>query len=208
MILAAQSEAFKDENSTTEMLRGLDQLMQMNEDRGMYFILVPLIGDVRTLIIDEAHASRNLVHPGADKTYYDLRDMYGGHVIVDRLTKSTYFLAIPEDYKMEKLARLYIYEIVARHGVPVSIIPDHDGRFTSRSPVLWAEIGESRFGPELMQETTDKVVLIKENLKAIRDRQKSYADNRHKLLEFEVEDQVLLKVSPWKGVVCLERETC
>ncbi|GJS90078.1 putative reverse transcriptase domain-containing protein [Tanacetum coccineum] len=51
---------------------------------------------------------------------------------IDRLTKSTYFLAIREDYKMEKLARLYIDEIVAGHGVPVSIISDRDGRFTSR----------------------------------------------------------------------------
>ncbi|GJW02864.1 hypothetical protein Tco_1561720, partial [Tanacetum coccineum] len=53
----------------------------------------------------------------------------------------------------------------------------------------------------VVQETTDKVVLIKERLKAARDRQKSYADNRRKPLEFEVGDQVLLKVSPWKGVV-------
>ncbi|GJT37782.1 putative reverse transcriptase domain-containing protein [Tanacetum coccineum] len=53
-------------------------------------------------------------------------------VIVDRRTKSAYFLAIREDYKMEKLARLYIDEIVARHGVHVSIISDRDGRFTSR----------------------------------------------------------------------------
>ncbi|GKE27102.1 putative reverse transcriptase domain-containing protein [Tanacetum coccineum] len=71
-----------------------------------------------------------------------------------------------------------------------------------RSPVLWAEIGESRLiGLELVHETTDKVVLIKEKLKAARDHQKSYADNRRKPLEFEVEDQVLLKVSPWKGVI-------
>nr|GEU92981.1 putative reverse transcriptase domain-containing protein [Tanacetum cinerariifolium] len=71
-----------------------------------------------------------------------------------------------------------------------------------RSPVLWAEIGESSLiGPELVQETTDKVVLIKEKLKAARDRQKSYANNRRKPLEFEVGDHVLLKVSPWKGVV-------
>ncbi|GJX22561.1 putative reverse transcriptase domain-containing protein [Tanacetum coccineum] len=71
-----------------------------------------------------------------------------------------------------------------------------------RSPVLWAEIKESSLiGPELVQETTDKVVLIKEKLKATRDRQKSYADNRRKLLEFEVGDRVMLKVSPWKGVV-------
>ncbi|GJZ28204.1 putative reverse transcriptase domain-containing protein [Tanacetum coccineum] len=56
-----------------------------------------------------------------------------------------------------------------------------------RSPVLWAEIRESRLiGPELVQETTDKVVLIKEKLKAVRDRQRSYADNRRKPLELEV----------------------
>ncbi|GKF37266.1 hypothetical protein Tco_0114024 [Tanacetum coccineum] len=56
-------------------------------------------------------------------------------------------------------------------------------------------------GPELVHETTNKVVLIKEKLKAARDRQKSYADNRRKPLEFEVGDQVLLKASPWKGVI-------
>ncbi|GKF17755.1 putative reverse transcriptase domain-containing protein [Tanacetum coccineum] len=72
-----------------------------------------------------------------------------------------------------------------------------------RSPVLWAEIGEgSVIGPELVLETTYKVVLIKEKLKAARDCQKSYADKRRKLLEFEVGDRVLLKVSTWKGVVC------
>ena len=52
-----------------------------------------------------------------------------------------------------------------------------------------------------MQETTDKIIQIKERLKAARDRQKSYADNRRKPLEFQVGDRVLLKVSPWKGVV-------
>ncbi|GJX75156.1 putative reverse transcriptase domain-containing protein [Tanacetum coccineum] len=71
-----------------------------------------------------------------------------------------------------------------------------------RSPVLWAKIGEgSLIGPELVQETTDKVMVIKEKLKAARDRQKSYVDNRRKPLEFEVRDRVMLKVSPWKGVV-------
>ncbi|GKB00509.1 putative reverse transcriptase domain-containing protein [Tanacetum coccineum] len=71
-----------------------------------------------------------------------------------------------------------------------------------RSPVLWAEIRESRLiGLELVQETTNKVVLIKEKLKAARERQKSYVDNRCKPLEFAVEDRVILKVSPWKGVI-------
>ncbi|GJX46664.1 hypothetical protein Tco_0271854 [Tanacetum coccineum] len=72
----------------------------------------------------------------------------------------------------------------------------------SRSPVLWAEIRESSLiGPELVLETTYKEVLIKEKLKMERDRQKSYVDYRHKPLEFEVGDRVLLKVTPWKGVV-------
>ncbi|GJS23577.1 putative reverse transcriptase domain-containing protein [Tanacetum coccineum] len=78
-----------------------------------------------------------------------------------------------------------------------------------RSPVLWAKIGEgSLIGPELVQETTDKVVVIKEKLKAARDHQKSYADNRHKPLEFDVRDRVMLKVSPWKDVVVLGGRKC
>ncbi|GKC83813.1 putative reverse transcriptase domain-containing protein, partial [Tanacetum coccineum] len=90
IVADALSEASKVENATAEMLCGLDQLMERKEDGGMYFIWVPLIGDVRTLIMDEAHASRYLVHPGADKTYYDLRDMYGGHkALGTRLDMST-----------------------------------------------------------------------------------------------------------------------
>nr|GEW19032.1 reverse transcriptase domain-containing protein [Tanacetum cinerariifolium] len=67
-----------------------------------------------------------------------------------------------------------------------------------------AKIRESSLiGPKWVQATTDKVVLIKEKLKVAIDHQKSYDDNRRKPLEFEVGDQVLLKVSPWKGVKCL-----
>nr|GEX91466.1 putative reverse transcriptase domain-containing protein [Tanacetum cinerariifolium] len=175
-----------------------------------------------------------------------------------RLTKSAYFIPIREDYKMEKLARIYINEIVARHGVSVSIISYRDGRFAShlwqalqkalgtrldmstayhpqtdgqsertiqtledmlrdrvmdlealygrkcRSLVIWAEVGESKLiGSEIMQETIEKIVQIKERLKMARSRQKSYADKKRKPLEFKVEDRVLLKVSPWKGVKCL-----
>ncbi|GKD72735.1 hypothetical protein Tco_1331017, partial [Tanacetum coccineum] len=71
-----------------------------------------------------------------------------------------------------------------------------------RTPIAWAEVGESKLiGPKIIQETTDKIVQIKERLKTTRDRKKSYADNRRKPLEFSVGDKVLLKVSPWKGVV-------
>nr|GEY60705.1 putative reverse transcriptase domain, ribonuclease H-like domain, aspartic peptidase domain protein [Tanacetum cinerariifolium] len=57
-------------------------------------------------------------------------------VIVDRLTKSAHFLPTREDYKMNRLARLYLNKIVARHGVPISIISDRDSRFTLRACVL------------------------------------------------------------------------
>ena len=71
-----------------------------------------------------------------------------------------------------------------------------------RSPICWHEIGEAQItGPEIIQETTDKILQIRDNLLAARSRQKSYADKRRKPLEFAVGDLVLLKVSPWKGVV-------
>ncbi|GJY37625.1 putative reverse transcriptase domain-containing protein [Tanacetum coccineum] len=71
-----------------------------------------------------------------------------------------------------------------------------------RSPVCWAEVGDAQLtGPELIHETTEKIVQIKQRIQAARDRQKSYADVRHKPLEFQVGDRVMLKVSPWKGVV-------
>ncbi|GJX89611.1 putative reverse transcriptase domain-containing protein [Tanacetum coccineum] len=161
---------------------------------------------------------------------------------MDRLTKLAHFLPIREDYKTEKLTRIYINEIVARHGIPVLIISDRDGRFASH---LWQALqkalgtklnistayhpetdGQSErtiqtledmlracvmdFGGswdthlplvENYEETTEKIVQIKERLKTARSRQKSYADKRHKPLEFKVRDRVLLKVSPWKGVV-------
>ncbi|GJQ99910.1 putative reverse transcriptase domain-containing protein [Tanacetum coccineum] len=78
-LLAAQDEATKEENTSAKMVRGLDQQMEKKEDRGLYFmdkIWIPLIDDVRTIIMDEAHATRYSIHPGANKMCYDLRDMY------------------------------------------------------------------------------------------------------------------------------------
>nr|GEV23574.1 putative reverse transcriptase domain-containing protein [Tanacetum cinerariifolium] len=74
-----------------------------------------------------------------------------------------------------------------------------------RMPIAWAEVGEIKLiGSYIVQDTTDKIVQIKERLKTARDRQKSYVDNRRKPLEFSVSDKVLLKVSPWKGIVRFE----
>nr|GEZ93554.1 hypothetical protein [Tanacetum cinerariifolium] len=71
-----------------------------------------------------------------------------------------------------------------------------------RTPIAWTEVGKGKLlGPEIVQETTDNIVQIKERLKVARDCQKSYADKCQKPLEFSVGDKVLLKVSPRKGVV-------
>ena len=71
-----------------------------------------------------------------------------------------------------------------------------------RSPICWEEVGERKlFGPEIIEITTDKVKVIRERIKQAQDRQKSYADNRRRDLEFEVGDYVFLRVSPWKGVM-------
>ncbi|GKC11347.1 putative reverse transcriptase domain-containing protein [Tanacetum coccineum] len=205
-------------------------------------------------------------------------------VIVERLTKSAHFLPIKKKDSMEKLTRLYLKEIVCRHGVPISIISDRDSHFTSifwrslqealganlnmsityhpqidgqsartiqtledmlracvidfgsswdrhlplvefsynnsyhtsikAAPyealygrkcslhVYWSEVEDIQLtGPKLICDTTKQIVQIKNRLLAARSRQKSYADKRLKSLEFEVSNMVLLKVSPWKGVV-------
>nr|GEW16495.1 putative reverse transcriptase domain-containing protein [Tanacetum cinerariifolium] len=171
-------------------------------------------------------------------------------VIMNILTKSAHFLPIREDYKIEKLARIYINEIVARHGVPVSIILDRDGRFTSH---LWQALQKAlgtklnmstAYHPETNGQSERTIQTLEDmlracvmdfggswdthlplvefsynniyyksikcapfealygrKLKTARIRQKNYADKRRKPLEFKVGDRVLLKVSPWKGVV-------
>ncbi|GKD57348.1 putative reverse transcriptase domain-containing protein [Tanacetum coccineum] len=174
-------------------------------------------------------------------------------VIVDRLTKSTIFVPMRETDPMEKLARMYLKEVVTRHGIPISIICDRDPSERTiqtlkdmlrdyvidfgkgwvnhlplvefsynncyhasikvapfealygqkcRSPVCWVEVGEVQLtGPEIVQEMTEKIIQIKQRIQAARDRQKSYADLKRKPMEFQVGDRVMLKVSPWKGVV-------
>ncbi|GJX20868.1 putative reverse transcriptase domain-containing protein [Tanacetum coccineum] len=247
----------------------------------------------------KAHYFGYSVHPGADKMYYDLRDLYwwpgmkrdiaeyvsrcltcsnikAEHqkpsgflqqpeipewkwekITMDFIDQVGSLLPIREDYKTEKLAKIYTNEIVAETCVAgIQSISDRDGRFchtllasfsgsvgyenrhdfggswdthlsliefsynnsyhTSikcapfkalygrkcRSPVIWTEVEESQLiRPEIMQETTKKIVQIKERLKTARSRQKSYANKRRKPLEFQVGDRVLLKVSSWKGVV-------
>ncbi|GKA14108.1 hypothetical protein Tco_0693754 [Tanacetum coccineum] len=65
---------------------------------------------------------------------------------------------------------------------------------------IW--VGDAQLtGLEIIHETTEKIIQIKKGIQAARDRQKSYADRRRKPLEFQAKDKVMLKVSPWKGVI-------
>ena len=76
-----------------------------------------------------------------------------------------------------------------------------------RSPVCWDDVGERKLlGPELVQLIVEKVALIKERLKTAQSRQKSYADNCRRDLEFEVGDHVFLKVSPMKSMMRFGRK--
>ena len=71
-----------------------------------------------------------------------------------------------------------------------------------RTPVCWDEVGERKLvGPEIVQVTCDKITVVRDRLKIAQDRQKSYANNRCRDLEFEVGDMVFLRISPWKGVL-------
>nr|GFC61846.1 reverse transcriptase domain-containing protein [Tanacetum cinerariifolium] len=151
-------------------------------------------------------------------------------VIVDRLTKSTHVLPKKKTDSIEKLAELYLKEIVCKHGVPVSVISDRDSFFTSRfwvsfqkalgtqldlnaayhpktdwqseriedrllacvidfgsswdkhlsSPICWSEVGESQLtGLELVRETTEKIVQIKNRLLTARDKLRGIHDTFH-----------------------------
>ncbi|GJW95995.1 putative reverse transcriptase domain-containing protein [Tanacetum coccineum] len=155
-------------------------------------------------------------------------------VIVDRLTKSAIFVPMREIDPMEKLARMYLKEVVTRHVIPVSIICDRDSKFTSNfwrsfQKALGTNLSMSTaYHPQtdrqsertiqtledmlracvidfgngrMIQETTEKIVQIKQRIQAAQDRQKSYADLKCKPMEFKIGDKVMLKVSPWKGVV-------
>ncbi|GAB2297561.1 hypothetical protein Dimus_038481 [Dionaea muscipula] len=76
-----------------------------------------------------------------------------------------------------------------------------------RSPSCWFEVGERQIlGPELVEQTSEKISLIRDRLLAAQSRQKSYVDNRRWDLEFQVGDKVFLKVSPWKGVIRFGRK--
>ncbi|GJR76417.1 putative reverse transcriptase domain-containing protein [Tanacetum coccineum] len=208
-ILATSSETSKVENAPAEMLRDLDQQMEKRADDG------------KANVVTDALSRKERVKPRrvramAMTIQYGVRGMILTAQSEAFKQENVPLVGSEMDEAHASRLRWMIYLVVladAAESVRDTIGFDYHSSIwcapfealygrKCRSPVLWAEIGESSLiGPELVQETTDKVVLIKEKLKAARDRQKSYADNRRKPLEFEVGDRVMLKVSPWKGVI-------
>ncbi|GKB05143.1 putative reverse transcriptase domain-containing protein [Tanacetum coccineum] len=187
--------------------------------------------NLRKVVMDEAHRSRYSIHLGAEKMYMDVKEYYWwlemkrdialyqpeipvwkwekittdlvtrlprtsrGHdsilIIVDRLTKSAHFLLIRGDYPLEKFVGLYINDILSKNGVPLSIISDRDSRFTSR---FW----------RLLQKAVDTQLDMStayhpKRTNITKERYRPW--KKWKPLEFQVEDQVLLKVSPWKCTI-------
>ncbi|GKD49720.1 putative reverse transcriptase domain-containing protein [Tanacetum coccineum] len=177
--LAAQNEAISGENEPAEMTCGLDEQMERKGDGGV------AEGVGNTARYEYSLSPSN----GWTKyTIQTLEDMLKACAIDFGGSWDTH-LPLAEFYynnSYHSSIRCAPFEALYRRKC--------------RSLVLWDEVRENRLiSPEMVQETTDKVVIIKERLKAARYHQKSYADNRQKALEFEVGDRVLLKVSPWKG---------
>ncbi|GKA03774.1 putative reverse transcriptase domain-containing protein [Tanacetum coccineum] len=168
-------------------------------------------------------------------------------VIVDRLTKSATFTPMRETDSMEKLARMYLKEVVTRHGIPVSIICDRNPRFASNlCRSLQKALGinldmSTAYHPQTDGQSERTIQTLEDMLRScmidfgngwVRHLplvEFSYNNNshasikaapfealygrkcrspvcwakigEHKLMEFQVGDRVMLKVSPWKRVV-------
>nr|GEW45185.1 putative reverse transcriptase domain, ribonuclease H-like domain, aspartic peptidase domain protein [Tanacetum cinerariifolium] len=181
-ILKAQDEAIKEGNILEENLRGIDKEFETRPDGTLCiekWSWLPRLGGLRDLIMNESHKS---------KPIQTLEDMLHACVI---------------DFENGWDRHLPLVEFLYNNSYHTSI---KDAPFEAlygpkcRSPICWTEVGDSQLtGPEVIHETTKKIIQIKSGIQAARDRQKSYADVRRKPLEFQVRDMVMLKVSPWKG---------
>nr|GEX28834.1 hypothetical protein [Tanacetum cinerariifolium] len=198
-ILAAQKE---DVDEFARLQRGADKMYYDLRDRYSWPGMKKDIAEYVRIAMDFV-TKLPRTSSGHDKIW----------VIVDRLTKSPHFLPMREDYKMDRLARLYLNEIVARHGTCLDIStayhPQTDGQGERtiqtlkdmlRACVLDFEGSWDGHLPlvEFLYYNNYHSNVRCASFEALYE---SYADKRRKPLEFSVGDYVLLKVSPWKGVV-------
>ncbi|XP_071729181.1 uncharacterized protein [Rutidosis leptorrhynchoides] len=177
----AQLEALQDEHLKSELMVKR-RVELMNDSRGLETyrerVWVLLLGGLRDLILNEAHKSRLYVHPGITKVYHDLKVLY-------------WWPTMKAD----------IAQYVEKCHICAQVKAEHQ-KPKCQTPSCWLEAGEKQFaGPEIVQQTAEKVAIAREKLKAARDRQKMYADPRRRPMTFIVGERVYLKVSPWKGVI-------
>ncbi|GJY86015.1 putative reverse transcriptase domain-containing protein [Tanacetum coccineum] len=192
-ILEAQGEASKDLKAPTEWLGGLEHILR----GGMMVEFTSSIGFGFHQLVKALGTKLNMstvYHPETDsqseRTIQTLEDILRACVMDFGGSWDTHLLLVEFSYNNSYHKSIKCTPFEALYGQKC------------RSPVIWDKVRESQLiGPEIMQETTEKNVQIKERLKTTRSRQKSYADKRRKPLEFKVGDRVLLKVSPWKGVI-------
>nr|GEV81397.1 putative reverse transcriptase domain-containing protein [Tanacetum cinerariifolium] len=217
------ADALKARNEENEDLQGMINKLEPRADRTLCLnnrSWILCFGDLRALIMHESHKLKYSIHPGSDKMYQDLKKLYwwpnmkaeiATYVKTDAQSERTIqtledmLRACVLDFGKgwDKHLPLVEFSYNNSYHTIIKAAPFEAlyGR-KCRSPICWAEVGDRQLtGPEIIHETTEKIVQIKSRIQAARDRQKRYADVRRKPLEFQVGDKVMLKVSPWKGVI-------
>ncbi|GKE23944.1 putative reverse transcriptase domain-containing protein, partial [Tanacetum coccineum] len=205
-IRKAQKEAMKKKYVRKENLgRLIKPIFEFRSDGMRCFgnrVWFPRFDGLRDLVMHESHKSKYSIHPGSDKMYQDLKLLYWWlNMKADIAT----YEALGTNLDM---STAYHPQADGRSERTIQTLEDmlllrlHHMKLCMDENVCWSKVGDSQLtGPELIRNTTEKIVQIKNRLLAARSRQKSYADRRLKPLEFELGDRVLLKVSPWKGAV-------
>ncbi|KAI3808491.1 hypothetical protein L1987_24442 [Smallanthus sonchifolius] len=178
-----------------QLVKGDDGILRMNKR-----IWVPIYENMHEEILEEAYKSKYTMHPGSDKMYKNLKANYWWLGMKKHIAICVAKCLTCSQVKIETVD-LLLDSGKASKKPQVAPFEALYGR-TCRTPICWSEIEEKELsGPEIVLETTEKVNQIRDRLKAARDRQKSFVDRRRKPLEFNIGDNVLLKASPWKGVV-------
>ncbi|GJR02259.1 putative reverse transcriptase domain-containing protein [Tanacetum coccineum] len=204
-ILSAHSEAMKEENFINKDLHGMIDKLEPRTDGTLCLnnrSWIPCFGDLRALIMYESHKSKYSIHPGSDKMYQDLKKLYWWPNMKSEIATyvSKYLTCAKVKIEYQKPSE---FSYNNSYHTSIKAAPfEALYRHKCRSSICWAEVGDRQLtSPEIIHEKTEKIVQIKSRIQAACDRQKSYADVRRKPLEFQIGDKVMLKVSPWKGVI-------
>ncbi|CAN6712966.1 unnamed protein product [Malus baccata var. baccata] len=162
-------------------------------------MFVPNVEELKKDILDEVHISAYAMHPGSTKMYHTIRHFY--------YWPGSFGIEITLQHRLSSPNRWVVRENYPDFGRYVEIVSSTVWRRLAQALTVdryWygPEIDERVFvGPEIVEETTQNIQVIKANLKAAQDRQKSIADRHSIDRVYKVGDWVFLKLSPWKGVV-------